>query len=280
MYVLSYIVIIVIWIVINVAYTTADGKPNKIIKDPKKKKNNAEGQVATKHTTEEMGKYFQKLCEEIKKILNQTTGDHDTAFSSGWASLYLITKDILVPEEREKIQDINSLFDVFSPYWNFRRLHLLKTVVTQFGNETAEEKMETYSQQLSDYEAYTTVHQFTCALERGKITLPAVPDSVSQFSFTLESLWSSCFVKDVDRLLSYLLPSQVSHDFVLFSNAKEDGDSHVTVNYLVSKSMAEALTTGVTEKSSNFSSSGILSVKVNDCPIEPKVKECSKISLA
>ena len=116
-----------------------------------------------------------KICftekeEESKKFLKK--------LKITLTSLPLFTqyedKDFLKEEKIriEKAKDVDEIFEVLKPYWNYVDYDFLEHIIEEFGTEEIQEEMKEYVAELELFEKETTVHDFSLVIQ-GKEVIPA-----------------------------------------------------------------------------------------------------------
>ena len=214
-----------------------------------------------------MIKKFQDLTKKLECSLarSKPDGTHMNENISGCqANLRLMN---FSEEEVKEVTDVSSLFKMLKDYLNFDRCHLLEIVVSQFYCSKAKQTVSEFLQQLSKYEARTTLDDI---VSRKKQVLQ-VPRFMKPFRLILESVWASCTLKDVHGLLRSLLPEFVSHRFLWFSTAYRMKPNHICLEYYISQSLAINVRHEAERKQGVLQCSGILKLYIDGYPIEHTV---------
>ena len=78
---------------------------------------------------------------------------------------FLKEKDLI-----KKAKDIEEIFDILDPYWNYVDYAFLEYIIKEFGTSKLKEEMEKYIAELEQFEKRTTVQDFNAAtLEKRNI---------------------------------------------------------------------------------------------------------------
>ena len=77
----------------------------------------------------------------------------------------------------KKAKDIEEIFDILEPYWNYVDYALLKHIIKEFGTSELKEEMEKYIAELELFEKKTTVQNYDSATPDGR-NVPAYFETV------------------------------------------------------------------------------------------------------
>ena len=83
-------------------------------------------------------------------------------------------KEFLKGEENriKTAKDVDDIFEILKPYWNYVDYDLLEHIIEEFGTEQLQEEMKQYIAELEQFEKKTTVQDFSLATEE-KVVIPA-----------------------------------------------------------------------------------------------------------
>ena len=214
---------------------------------------------------------FHKLTQTLKLSLAKSKPDGmpmDESISGCQVNFRLMD---FSKEDVEKVTDIPSLFKMLKDYLNFHRCHLLEMVVSQFDCSEAHQRLNHFLQQLSKYEANTTLDDIVSR----KWQDLQVPRFMKPFRLILDSVWASCTLKDVHGLLKSLLPEFVSHKFAWFSTADRMKPNYICLEYYISKSLADDVILEAERKQCVLQYSGVIRLEIDGSHIEHTVRTMS-----
>ena len=104
---------------------------------------------------------------------------------------FLKEKDLI-----KKAKDIEEIFDILDPYWNYVDYAFLEFIIKEFGTSKLKEEMEKYIAELEQFEKRTTVQDFNLAtLEKRSI-----PNSFTSLTLKLFKDPAKCTLYEVCQL--------------------------------------------------------------------------------
>ena len=138
-----------------------------------------------------------KICFMEKEV--EESGKFLRAFQVTLTSLPLFKqyedKDFLKEEKNriKKAKDVDEVFEILDPYWNYVDYDLLEHIIKEFGTSDLQEEMRKYVAELERYEKKTTVHDFSLATQ-GKVVVPA---HYRELAIKLDKDPNECTLHDV-----------------------------------------------------------------------------------
>ena len=81
-------------------------------------------------------------------------------------------KKFLKENRIKTAKDVDEIFEILEPYWNYVDYDFLEHIIEEFGTEQLQEEMKEYIAELEQFEKKTTVQDFSLATEE-KVVIPA-----------------------------------------------------------------------------------------------------------
>lgn len=139
-----------------------------------------------------------------------------------------------------KVSTVREVFGILNLYWSFINPSLLEYIINTFGEEPLQDELESYLEELEEFEKNTKVCDFIPAWTRAS----RVPPEFVQVIIKMGKSWSECTVYDLVRynkdlaheallssytilwtggsqnsiVVEYMLPASIASDFAIALN--------------------------------------------------------------
>ena len=111
-----------------------------------------------------------------------------------------------------KAEDIDEIFDVLDPYWNYVDYAFLDCIIRKFGTSKLKEKMEKYIAELETFEKKTSVYEFDLAVT-DKRNFPA---DLKMIAITQTKDPKKCSLYEVRQFKNAVINQSTLNDYALY----------------------------------------------------------------
>ena len=152
---------------------------------------------------------FMEKEEESKKFLRtfQVTLTSLPLFKQHEDKNFLKEEKIRI----KKAKDVDEIFDILEPYWNYVDYDLLEHIIKELGTSNLQEEMKEYITELEQFEKKTTVHDFSLATQ-GKVVIPA---HYRELAVKLDKDSKECTLHDVRQFKNSVVNQSSLENYAL-----------------------------------------------------------------
>ena len=118
--------------------------------------------------------FIEKEAESGKFLMKFRITLTTLPLSNKYQDLYFLKRE---KDRIKKAKDIEEIFDILEPYWNYVDYALLEHVIEEFGTSELKEEMKKYIAELEQFEKKTTVQDYDSAV-LGQLSVPAYFETV------------------------------------------------------------------------------------------------------
>ena len=111
----------------------------------------------------------------------------------------------------KKAKDVDEIFDILEPYWNYVDYDLLEYIIKELGTSDLQEEMKEYITELEQFEKKTTVHNFSLATQ-GKEVIPA---HYRELAVKLDKDSKECTLHDVRQFKNSVVNQSSLENYAL-----------------------------------------------------------------
>ena len=111
-----------------------------------------------------------------------------------------------------KAEDIDEIFDILDPYWNYVNYAFLDYIIRKFGTSKLKEKMEKYIAELETFEKKTSVYDFDLAVTDKR----SIPANLKMITIRLARDPNKCSLYEVRQFKNAVINRSTLNDYAIY----------------------------------------------------------------